>query len=101
MPGPAQFSASGEERPAELAVADRARRVETLETVDVDHRILQAGDHHGATFFQHERFRRLAAAGSGDAEVSLADGYWSVLVGEAAEESARTDTPVDLRGRGP
>ena len=67
----------------------------------VDHRILRAGDHHGATFFQHERFRREAAAGSGEAEVSLADGYWAVLVGAAAEESARTGAPVDLRGRGP
>ena len=101
VPGPARFSASGEERTAELSVADRARRVETREEVTVDRRILRAGDHHGATFFQHERFRRLAAAGSGDAEVSLADGCWSVLVGEAAEESARTGAPVDLLGRGP
>ena len=101
VPGPARFSVTGEERAAELSVADRARRVETREEVPVDHRILRAGDHHGATFFQHEKFRRLAAAGSGDAEVSLADGYWSVLVGEAAEESARTGAPVDLRGRGP
>ena len=37
----------------------------------------------------------------GEAEVSLADGWWAVLVGEAAEESARTGAPVDLRGRGP
>ena len=101
VPGPARFSASGEEREAELAVADRALRVEARETVAVDHRILRAGDHHGATFFQHERFRRGTTAGSGDAEVNLADGYWSVLVGEAAEESARTGAPVDLRGRGP
>ena len=101
VPGPARFSASGEERAAELSVADRAGRAETREEVPVDHRILRAGDHHGATFFQHERFRRLAAAGSGRAEVSLADGYWSVLVGEAAEESARTGASVDLRGREP
>lgn len=101
VPGPARFSTSGEERTAELSVADRAGRTETSEEVPVDHRILRAGDHHGATFFQHERFRPLAAAGFGDAEVSLADGCWSVLVGEAAEESARTGAPVDLRGRGP
>ena len=101
VPGPARLSASGEERAAELSVADRTRRVETREEVPVDRRILRAGDHHGATFFQHERFRRLAAAGSGDAEVGLADGYWSVRVGEAAEESARIGAPVDLRGRGP
>ena len=101
VPGPARFSASSEERPAEISIADRARRIETRTEVAVDPRILRAGDHHGATYFQHERFLRLAADGSGEAEVSLADGYWSVLVGEAAEESARTGAPVDLRGQGP
>ena len=101
VPGPARFSASGEERAAELSVARRAGRIETREAVTVDHRILRAGDHHGATWFQHERFRRVVAAGSGAAEVDLTDGYWSVLVGEAAEESARTGAPVDLAGRGP
>ena len=51
--------------------------------------------------FEAPRFRRLATTGSGDAEVSIADGYRLVLVGEAAEESARIGAPVDLRGRGP
>ena len=101
VPGPARFTASGEERAAEISVADRARKTETRKTVEVDHRILRAGDHHGATYFQHEKFRRLAAAGSGEAEVSATDGYWSVLMGEAAEESARTGVPVDLNGREP
>jgi len=101
VPGPARFSASGEERAAEISVAERNGRIETREAIHVDHRILRAGDHHGATFFQHEKFRRLAAASAGRAEVSLADGYWAVLVGEAAEESARIGAPVDLRGRGP
>ena len=101
VPGPARFSESGEERPAELSFADRARRTETREEVAVDHRILRAGDHHGATYFQHERFRRLVEAGAGEAEVSLEDGYWSVLVGEAAEESARSGAPVELGGRRP
>ena len=101
VPGPARFSASGEVRAAEISVADRARKSETRTTVEVDHHILRAGDHHGATYFQHERFLRLAASGSGTPEVSPADGYWSVLVGVAAEESARTGVPVNLRGREP
>ena len=101
VPGPARFSASGEERTGELSVANRARRIETRMEVTVDHRILRAGDHHGATYFQHERFQRLVEVGSGEPEVGLTDGYWSVLVGEAAEESARAGEPVDLAGRGP
>ena len=101
VPGPARLSASGEERAAEVAVADRGQRIETRQEVAVDRRILRAGDHHGATYFQHERFRRLAASGSGAPDVSLTDGYWAVLLGEAAEESAHTGAPVDLRGKGP
>jgi myo-inositol 2-dehydrogenase/D-chiro-inositol 1-dehydrogenase len=64
--------------------------------IEVDERILQAGDHHGSTFFQHEKFRDLVRSGQGVPEVSLEDGLWSVLVGEAAEQSARTGQAVDL-----
>ena len=60
--------------------------------------ILIAGDHHGSTYFQHERFRDLVRTGKGAPEVSLADGAWAVLIGEAAEQSARTGKPVDLTG---
>ena len=41
-----------------------------------------------------------APSGGRVPEVSLADGYWSVLVGEAAEESARSGQAIDLSGRG-
>ena len=62
---------------------------------------MAAGDHHGSTFFQHEKFIDLVRTGKGAPEVSLMDGYWSVLVGEAAEESARSGQAIDLRGKGP
>lgn len=101
VPGPARFSVDGVERSAEIAVADRAARTETTEVVEVDESILRAGDHHGATFFQHEKFLALVRAGRGAPEVGLADGYWSVLVGEAAEESARTGRAVSLVGKAP
>ncbi len=96
VPAPARFAAPGTRQEAEFSVASRATRVETSETVPVDPRILHAGDHHGATFFQHERFRDLVARGGGDPEVGLEDGYWAVLVGEAAEESARSGRAVEL-----
>jgi len=98
VPGPARFNPDRRERHSEVAIADRAARSERSEVIEVDHRILSAGDHHGSTFFQHERFLDLVRRGHGAPEVGLADGYWSVLVGEAAEASARSGQPVDLRG---
>ena len=101
VPGPARFSPDGREREAEFVMSLRALKEEVREVVHVPEHILAAGDHHGSTFFQHEKFLDLVRSGKGDPEVSLQDGYWSVLVGEAAEESARSGQAIDLRGKGP
>ncbi|PTX54837.1 putative dehydrogenase [Litoreibacter ponti] len=101
VPGPARFSPDGREREAEFVMSLRALKEEVREVVHVPEHILAAGDHHGSTFFQHEKFIELVRSGKGAPEVSLMDGYWSVLVGEAAEESARSGQAIDLRGRGP
>lgn len=98
VPGPARFSANGKERASEIVISPRDTKQEIREEVHVDEAILQAGDHHGSTFFQHKRFMHLVRSGQGAPEVSLEDGYWSVLVGEAAGESARTGQAIDLRG---
>lgn len=98
IPGPARFSADGRERDAEIEISHRATKEVVTEVVEVDETVLAAGDHHGSTFFQHQRFRDLARTGRGTPEVTLNDGLWSVIVGEAAEESARTGQAVDLRG---
>lgn len=96
VPGPARFSVDGKERHAEIVISDRATKVETTEVVEVDETILQAGDHHGSTFFQHQKFHNLIKSGTGRAEVSLDDGLWSVLMGEAAETSAREGRAIEL-----
>ena len=101
IPGPARFLPDGSERAAEFVTSLRATKQELREVVPVPEHILAAGDHHGSTYFQHQRFRDLLLAGKGKPEITLEDGYWSVLVGEAAEQSARTGAAVDLRGRGP
>ena len=98
VPGPARFSPDGAERASEIVISDRATKEITREEVEVDETVLQVGDHHGSTFFQHQRFRDLVRTGKGTPEVSLQDGLWSVLVGEAAEESARTGRAIDLKG---
>ncbi|NNK79346.1 MAG: Gfo/Idh/MocA family oxidoreductase [Litoreibacter sp.] len=101
VPGPARFAPDGKERKSEFVMSVRALSKEIREEIHVDEKILNAGDHHGSTFFQHERFLDLVRAGRGTPDVTLEDGYWSVLVGEAAEESARSGEAVDLRGKGP
>jgi len=98
IPGPSRFAADGKEHDAEIEISDRATKTATREVVEVDEAVLSAGDHHGSTFFQHQRFRDLVRAGKGQPEVSLRDGLWSVAIGEAAEQSARTGQAIDLRG---
>lgn len=100
IPGPARFTADGKPREAQLITSIRALKEEIRETVHTPPELLIAGDHHGSTFYQHERFLDLVRSGKGRPEVSLEDGYWSVLVGEAAEESARAGQAIDLTGRG-
>jgi myo-inositol 2-dehydrogenase/D-chiro-inositol 1-dehydrogenase len=95
VPGPARFSRDGRERHSELVTALRAEKREEIEIVEVDENILRAGDHHGSTFFQHQRFLDMVRNG-GAPEVTLEDGYWAVLVGEAAEESVRSGAAIDL-----
>ncbi|MEM9435208.1 MAG: Gfo/Idh/MocA family oxidoreductase [Pseudomonadota bacterium] len=99
VPGPARFSRDGHERKSEFVMSLRHLKEEIREEVHVDEKILNAGDHHGSTFFQHERFLDLVRKGTGAPEVTLEDGYWSVLVGEAAEESARSGQAIDLKGK--
>ena len=96
VPGPARFTPDGKERTSVVEISDRATKRVQVEEIEVDPTVLGAGDHHGSTFFQHLRFRDLVLSGGTDAEVSLADGLWSVRVGEAAEISARTGQAVRL-----
>jgi predicted dehydrogenase len=64
--------------------------------VPVDPAALAAGDHNGSTLEQHRRFRQ-AVLGAGPVEVTLDDGLAAVLMGLAAQESARTGQAIDLR----
>ena len=80
---------------AYITVADRVEGQRQID-VPVDEAILNAGSHHGSTFFQHQRFSELVRSGQGTPEVTLEDGLWSVRVGEAAELSAREHRVVEL-----
>ena len=96
IPGPARFSKDGKERGSKVVISDRATKSFSDIEIEVDHTILSAGDHHGSTYFQHRKFFDLVRTGKGQPEVSLEDGLWSVRVGAAAEESAKTGMAVEL-----
>ena len=99
VPGPARFSPDGQERASEVVISPRETKLERREEVHVDEAILRACDHHGSTFFQHQRFAKMVREG-GTPEVSIADGRWAVEIGEAAEKSAKTGEAVALVSRG-
>ncbi len=61
--------------------------------VGVDERALNAGSHHGATFYEHQHFIA-AVRGHGPVEVTAADGLHAVAIGTAAEISAREQRAV-------
>lgn len=56
---------------------------------------LAAGDHHGATYFQQRDFHDALVNGTRPL-ISARDGYRSVVMGAAAQQSIATGQPVDI-----
>ncbi len=70
--------------------------------IPVDPKLLAAGDHNGSTFYQHQQFFDLVTqfkntGTNQNPQVSLSDGIKAVVIGLAAEYSAKTGQAVDLR----
>ena len=97
VPGPARFAPDGRERESQLVISDRATKRQHRDDVPVDAAVLAAGDHHGSTYFQHQRFLDLVRSGKGGPEVTVEDGYWAVKIGVAAEMSVKTASVVDIK----
>ena len=64
--------------------------------VKVDPVLLEAGDHHGSTYYQHKRFLELVRGKIHKPDVTLEDGYKSVIMGIAAQESAKEGRAVEF-----
>ena len=56
---------------------------------------MDAGDHNGATFYQHQKFANVVR-GEQSVEVSLDDGIKAVMIGLAAQHSIETRKAIDL-----
>jgi len=74
-------------------IASYARPAPVAVTTPQD--ALDAGSHHGATYFQQRDFHHALVHGTPPL-ISARDGYRSVVMGAAAQQSITTGQPVDL-----
>ncbi|MEP0234436.1 Gfo/Idh/MocA family oxidoreductase [Roseibium sp.] len=98
VPGPGRFWPEnlGEPPVPQVIVSPRDPKGPRSLEIPVDPALLDAGDHNGSTFYQHEGFLRVVRGEQARPDVSLDDGRMAVLMGIAAQESARTGQAIML-----
>ncbi|AKS45792.1 Predicted dehydrogenase [Octadecabacter temperatus] len=98
VPGPGRFwpAQLGPAPVPQVIISPRAPQGPITMDIPVDPALLDAGDHNGSTFYQHQRFNAVVR-GQGEVEVTLADGAKAVAIGLAAQESARTGQAVTVQ----
>lgn len=98
VPGPTRFWPKdlGPSPIPLLEISPRAPKRPEVREVPVDPMLLEAGDHNGSTFYQHQRFLDLVRGTGGTPEVSFDDGLWAVRLGLAAQESAKSGQAVSV-----
>lgn len=97
VPGPGRFWPEhlGDAPVPKLVISPREPKGPRELDVPVDPQALAAGDHNGSTLYQHQKFNAVVR-GQGAVEVGLRDGLSAVIMGLAAQESARTGQAIDL-----
>lgn len=99
VPGPGRFWPEhlGDAPVPKVVISPRHPKGPRELDVPVDPVALAAGDHNGSTLYQHQRFNAVVR-GQGQVEVALRDGLAAVMIGLAAQESARTGQAISLQG---
>ncbi len=98
VPGPHRFwpvETLGHPPVAKVLVSPRSPRGTYEIDVPVDRDLLEAGDHNGATYYQHRHFLK-ALKGEIPVEVTIEDGLKAVVMGLAAHHSIETGQAIDL-----
>ena len=98
VPGPHRFWPTEEiGPPPHSQISHYPRQPKRPQTRDiiVDELLLELGDHHGSTFYQHQRFLEVVR-GCGEVEVTLEDGARAVAMGLAAQRSAIEHRTVQI-----
>ncbi len=97
LPGPSRFwpEELGVPPAPQLTLSPRSPKNPQTKDIPIDHSLLMIGDHHGSTFYQHQRFLEVVK-GVGSPEVSISDGAKAVAMGLAAQLSATEHRVVEL-----
>ncbi|WP_147125285.1 Gfo/Idh/MocA family protein [Shimia ponticola] len=97
VPGPGRFwpDALGPAPVPKLLFSPRSPKNPSERDIPVDETLLEAGDHNGSTFYQHERFNAVVR-GQGQVEVTLTDGARAVEIALAAQQSAIEGRTIEL-----
>ena len=95
VPGPTRFWATklGAPPVAQLTVSPRNPAGPHSIEIPVDPELLEAGDHNGSTFYQHQKFAEVVRE-NGSVEVNIHDGMMAVIMGMAAQHAATTHETV-------
>ncbi len=97
IPGPGRFwhEKLGEPPVPQVIVSPRCPPGPIEKDVPVDPELLDAGDHNGSTFYQHQKFLDTVRNRT-PVEVSLSEGKIAVLMGMAAQRSMIEKRVVDM-----
>jgi predicted dehydrogenase len=98
VPGPGRFWPAhlGDAPVPKLVLSPRNPKGPEERDIPVDPTILDAGDHNGSTFYQHQKFLELVRGERSTPEVSLNDGKMAVLMGLAAQMSIAENRTVEI-----
>jgi len=102
VPGPGRFWPTETLGPApipKVVMSPRDPKGPIELDIPVDDALLEAGDHNGSTFYQHQGFYN-AITQQGAVDVSIEDGIKAVVLGLAAQESARSGRAVEITQSG-
>jgi len=99
VPGPGRFWPEhlGAPPAPKLIISPRNPSGPIEMDIPVDPLILEAGDHNGSTFYQHQKFLALVHGDRHLPEVGLIDGKMAVIVGMAAQRSIAEKRNVEIR----
>lgn len=101
MPGPTRFwnTELGDPPTPKVVISPRTPSGPEEIDIPVDPELLEAGDHNGSTFYQHQKFHQ-AVTENGKVEVTVEDGLKAVIIGLAAQQSIAQGKAVDITDNG-
>jgi predicted dehydrogenase len=98
IPGPVELW-KDQQPPPRVVLSPRHPVGPVDSEIEIDPEILAAGSHSGSTYYQHLGFQE-AIRGNGPVEVGIEDGLKAVVIGMAAQESARSGRVVEITDSG-